>query len=848
MARQKIDYGIDLGTTNSAIARLEKGEIKILKSNDGQMDTTPSVVHINKAKTIFVGLKAYNLIDTDAKKSFKEFERDGITAGSNTFFEFKRTMGTDKRYLSSNNSINYSSEELSAEVLKKLRSYATDEEIKSVVITVPAKFRQNQLNATQKAAELAGFDYCELLQEPIAASIAYGLDVRKMKGYWLVFDFGGGTFDAALMKVDDGIMKVVDTEGDNNLGGKNIDYAIIDHLFIPQLRHSFKIDSMLEDDHGKKLFRDALKKYSEELKIELSIKNSASIYTDDLGNDADNNEIILDIKVDIEEYELIISSIFQRAINISLKLLERNNLKGITLETILLVGGPTFSQTLRRMLKEQICSKIETSIDPMTAVAKGAALFAATKDIPLNQQKRDSKKVQLTLKYPETTVETDEKLGLRIDRRNCSFELRGKIFAEITRNDNAWSSGKVEIVDDAEIIPLMLNAGKSNGFTIVLFDVKGNIIPCEPSEITIIQGLKVANATLPYNIGIDLFDPSMGKIGVYTLKGLEKNSSLPAKGKGIFKTQKDIRPGNANDQLKIEIYESGYKEDGSKKILNELINLVIISGEDLPQFLPAKSDVEIILEIDTSRRIKFSAFFPYLDDTIELSVPEQRQSEFDADKLKSEIILAKESLSDLEKDAIVVDYSELAKMETELNEIEILLENGKLDYNTKTQVMERLRDVLKKIDQIKEENEWPTVEDELSWLIERMKNNSQRYGNDNTKKQAEQLEKQANIVIKQMNVKTAKELMEEIRSFNFSLVRDDIGFWINYIKNFDTNFSTHEWINSSRARVLIDEAKQIISTNPSKAKIEEIVRELFSLLPEKESVSISENDDSTLMR
>ena len=848
MARQKIDYGIDLGTTNSAIARLEKGEIKILKSNDGQMDTTPSVVHINKAKTIFVGLKAYNLIDTDAKKSFKEFERDGITAGSNTFFEFKRTMGTDKRYLSSNNSINYSSEELSAEVLKKLRSYATDEEIKSVVITVPAKFRQNQLNATQKAAELAGFDYCELLQEPIAASIAYGLDVRKMKGYWLVFDFGGGTFDAALMKVDDGIMKVVDTEGDNNLGGKNIDYAIIDHLFIPQLRHSFKIDSMLEDDHGKKLFRDALKKYSEELKIELSIKNSASIYTDDLGNDADNNEIILDIKVDIEEYELIISSIFQRAINISLKLLERNNLKGITLETILLVGGPTFSQTLRRMLKEQICSKIETSIDPMTAVAKGAALFAATKDIPLNQQKRDSKKVQLTLKYPETTVETDEKLGLRIDRRNCSFELRGKIFAEITRNDNAWSSGKVEIVDDAEIIPLMLNVGKSNGFTIVLFDVKGNIIPCEPSEITIIQGLKVANATLPYNIGIDLFDPSMGKIGVYTLKGLEKNSSLPAKGKGIFKTQKDIRPGNANDQLKIEIYESGYKEDGSKKILNELINLVIISGEDLPQFLPAKSDVEIILEIDTSRRIKFSAFFPYLDDTIELSVPEQRQSEFDADKLKSEIILAKESLSDLEKDAIVVDYSELAKMETELNEIEILLENGKLDYNTKTQVMERLRDVLKKIDQIKEENEWPTVEDELSWLIERMKNNSQRYGNDNTKKQAEQLEKQANIVIKQMNVKTAKELMEEIRSFNFSLVRDDIGFWINYIKNFDTNFSTHEWINSSRARVLIDEAKQIISTNPSKAKIEEIVRELFSLLPEKESVSISENDDSTLMR
>lgn len=500
------------------------------------------------------------------------------------------------------------------------------------------------------------------------------------------------------------------------------------------------------------------------------------------------------------------------------------------------------------MLKEQICSNIETSVDPMTAVAKGAALFAATKDIPVNQQKRDLKKFQLTLKYPETTVETEENLGLLVNRELSSIALSGKLYAEISRNDNAWSSGKIEIVDDAEIFTLLLNSGKSNCFTIALFDERGNNLPCEPSEFTIIQGLKVANATLPYNIGIDLFDPAMGKIGVYTLKGLEKNSSLPAKGRGIFKTQKDIRPGNRNDQLKIEIYEIGYKEDGSKKILNELINLVIISGEELPQFLPANSDVEIVLEIDASRRIKFSAYFPYLDETVELEVAEQRQAEFDADKLNSEIIQAKEALSELETDAILVDYSELAKMESELDEIEILLENGKVDYNTKTQVMERLREVLKKIDQINEENEWPTIEDELKWLLERMKNNSERYGNDKTKKQAVQLELQSKSVIKQMNIKIAKELMEEIRSFNFALVRDDIGFWINYIKGFDANFSTYEWLNSSRTRALLDEAKQIIATNPSKMKIEEIVRELFTLLPEKEKAIISENDDSTLMR
>jgi len=848
MARQKIDYGIDLGTTNSAIARLENGEIKIIKSNDGQMDTTPSVVNFNKAKSMFVGLKAFNQIDADAKKALKEFQNKGIDSGLNTFFEFKRTMGTDKKYLCPNMSKEFLSEALSAEVLKKLKSYVLDETIQSAVITVPEKFRQNQLNATQTAAELAGFAYCELLQEPIAASIAYGLDVQNMKGYWLVFDFGGGTFDAALMKVDDGIMKVIDTEGDNNLGGKNIDYAIVDHLFIPYLRQKFNLKSVLNNHIGKNLLRDALKKYAEEVKIELSLKDSASPYADDLGIDDEGNELILDLRISLELYEVIISPIFQRAIDISLKLLERNNLQGSFLETILLVGGPTFSQTLRRMLKEQISSNIETNIDPMTAVAKGAALFAATKDIPVNQQKRDTNKVQLTLKYPETTVETEEKLGLLVNRNHSSKSISGKLFAEVLRKDNAWSSGKIEIVDDAEIFSLLLNSGKSNCFTISLFDDKGNFLPCEPSELTIIQGLKVANATLPYNIGIDLFDPSIGKIGVYTLKGLEKNTSLPAKGKGTFKSQKDIRPGNLNDQLKIEIYEIGYKEDGSKKILNELVNLVIISGEDLPQFLPSNSDVEIVVEIDSSRRIKFSAYFPYLDETIELHVPEQRQAEFNADKLIAEIFRAKKLLSDLEKDAISVDYSELTKMESELDEIEIILENGKGDYNTKTQVMERLREVLKEIDHINEENEWPTIEDELNWLLERMKNNSQRYGNDKTKKQAEQIVQQAKEVSKQMNIKIAKELMEQIRSFNFSLVRDDIGYWINYIKDFDGNFSTYQWLSTSRARTLLEEAKQIISTKPSKLKIEEIVRELFTLLPEKEKVVISENDDSTLMR
>ena len=206
MARVKIDYGIDLGTTNSAIARMDNGKIVIIKSDRFQKDTTPSCVKFSKKK-IIVGDVAFNSYNQEALKALHE----GADATSNTFIEFKRTMGTDKTYYSSHTDSGYSSEQLSAEVLKQLKGYVRDENINAAVITVPNQFRQNQIDATQRAAEMAGFQYCELLQEPIAASMAYGIEAKEMHGYWLVFDFGGGTFDTALMKVDEGIMKVVDT-------------------------------------------------------------------------------------------------------------------------------------------------------------------------------------------------------------------------------------------------------------------------------------------------------------------------------------------------------------------------------------------------------------------------------------------------------------------------------------------------------------------------------------------------------------------------------------------------------------------------------------------------------------
>ena len=418
MARTKIDYGIDLGTTNSAIAVMNHGNIKIIKSDMLQKDTTPSCIYFNKKQKVHIGDIAYNGFRKESIDAFKNFsQKNSKTTNINSFIEFKRTMGTDKTYPSSYMDRSFSSEALSAEVLKKLKSYVTDEEINAAVITVPAKFHQHQVDATQRATDLAGFGYVELLQEPIAASMAYGIEIKAVDGYWLVFDFGGGTFDAALMKVDEGIIKVVDTEGDNHLGGKDIDYAIVDHILIPYIRDAYVIEDILSDDFSRKLLRELLKFIAEETKIALSSKDSYEPSVDEpIGEDEEGEEIEIDLTVSLGDYEKAVKTIFQRAIDISLKLLKNNNLRGSDLETLIPVGGPTFSQSFRRMLVEQITPKIDTNIDPMTAVAVGAALFASTKDIPLTLQKRDRAKIQLGLKYPETTVETEENLGIRIDR------------------------------------------------------------------------------------------------------------------------------------------------------------------------------------------------------------------------------------------------------------------------------------------------------------------------------------------------------------------------------------------------------------------------------------------------
>lgn len=837
--RQKIDFGIDLGTTNSAIARMEDGESVIIKSDDNQMDTTVSCVAFNKKQTVFVGLSAKNALEREAVTS----HRNRKNSEPNGYQEFKRTMGTDHQYVSSHMQRSYSSEELSAEVLKKLKGYVRDEEVVSAVITVPAMFRQSQLDATQRAAELAGFNYCELLQEPIAASIAYGIKANSATGYWLVFDFGGGTFDAALMHVEEGIMKVVDTEGDNHLGGKNLDNLIVDQLLLPELEKQCELSETISNEHTKSLLQDALKKYAEEAKITLSSKTNWSYFLEDLGEDDEGEEIQADLNISLEQYEKVCAPIFQRAINIVKDVLARNNLTGRDLESLILVGGPTFQQTLRRMLSEQITDKVDTTIDPMTAVAKGAALFASTKDIPRELQKRDSSKAQLSLKYPETTVEIHENLGIRIDREQSTANLPDTFTLEIIRGDSGWSSGKVTVDGDVEIVELMLNEGKTNQFTIKLSGPDGSNIPCEPNSITIIQGMKIANATLPYSVGIEVYDTVDNKQGIYPLSGLEKNKTLPAKGKNSFKTMKDIRPGIKEDQILIPIYELSRGNEGSRAILNTFFGKFSITGQDISAFLPLGSDVEVTLNIDASRRGKLSVYIPALDENFDAVIESTIEKDIKKEELQKEIVVAKSTAQRLANDGNSEAEQQLAR----LDEAEQVLSERGHERSSKEEVRAKLQDSLIELDKQEAEGEWPKVKQELQETLNHLIMQNKRYGSSQTNRIVEESEEHVRQVIASKDIQSAKKLESQLSSMAFELQGQDISFWVGAVYYLDESFDEIKWTNRAEAYRGVQNLKQLLNMNPNKDRLEQAVWEVVQLMS-PESKAAMQNVNSDLLR
>ncbi len=805
MAQVKMKFGIDLGTTNSSIARMENGE-PIIKKTDTLKDTMPSCVSFTRKKITKVGDSAYNDLKQDKARATKQWSQ----IAENVFLEFKRTMGLETTYFSKNMDRGYNSEELSAEVLKALKSFVSDEKIDAAVITIPAKFKADQIAATKRAAKLAGIEHCELLQEPIAASMAYGLSTKEQNGYWLVFDFGGGTFDAALLHVEDGIMQVIDTEGDNYLGGKDLDYAIVDGVFIPYLKDNFKIDSILEDETKRHILRDAIKYYAEQAKNQLSFRDKCDIQSqlDEFGDDDEGTPIDIDIVITQSQIESAVRPVFQRAIDIVKKLLERKQLIN-KLDKLILVGGPTHSPILRQMLREQITPNVDTSIDPMTAVAKGAALFASTIDCQISTESLEEGTIAFDLGYESNSVETKEYVSIKLLTKECKGTIPSKVYTEITKADSSWSSGKIEVNENGDVIECPLQEGKTNTFKVVAFDELGNTIPCFPTDFTIIQGSKVGSSTLPYHIGIEVTDTEQEKDIFVPLKGLEKNQQLPALGvKNGLKIPKQLRPGISTDRVIIPIYQGEYNAEGTSAIHNDHVFDVEITGDDVPALVPANSDIDITIKVDRSQSMILEATIPAIGETIEKEIDVKQRPEIEIKELNDKLSEAKKKLSVLKGSNSVTD-SEISEPEDLLKKISDRFENEKSTQDGKMHLLADLRRIFLLLESVEKKHEWDTLEANLRKEFERLEDANNSLGNKHDK-EVEALRQKTDRVIRNRDMKQARLVLKEIDQvfITVTLIYQLMG----YIRNTAEKFDSINWRNAARGRELLNQGQQLISS------------------------------------
>ena len=347
--------GIDLGTTNSVVSVLEGGESTVIANSEGSR-TTPSVVAFAKNGEILVGQSAKN---------------QAVTNVDRTIRSVKRHIGTDWKINIDDK--DYTSQEISARTLMKLKRDAEaylGEDVTDAVITVPAYFEDAQRQATKEAGQIAGLNVLRIVNEPTAAALAYGLEKGEQEQTILVFDLGGGTFDVSLLEIGDGVVEVMATAGDNELGGDDWDQRIVDWL-VDRFKTSQGVD-LTKDKRAVQRLREA----AEKAKIELSSSQQANINLPYITVDSDKNPLFLDETLTRTEFQKITQDLLDRTKAPFNQVIKDADLSVGDIDHVVLVGGSTRMPAVSDLVKELTGKDANKGVNPDEVVAVGAALQA----------------------------------------------------------------------------------------------------------------------------------------------------------------------------------------------------------------------------------------------------------------------------------------------------------------------------------------------------------------------------------------------------------------------------------------------------------------------------------------
>ncbi len=815
-----INFGIDLGTTNSAIAKFENGKVEIFKNPMSLKQTLPSVVAFRKSR-IVVGDKAREFLEKDPQ---------------NVVGSFKRKMGTSDSYFIESIGEFKNPTDLSAHVLKELKNFVhTGESITASVITIPASFDTIQSNATKKAGFEAGFEEVVLLQEPIAASLAYAnkeSDQAFEEGQWLVYDLGGGTFDVALVRIQDGEMKVLDHEGDNFLGGTDFDKEIVEKIVIPFLENEgqfTELETEMKSASGKynKLYHILLNK-AEEVKIQLS--HSPLVELEFECEDMNGEELDCIVPITRASFEALLAPHVDRTIQMIKDILNRNTIQANDLKFILMVGGSTYIPYVRNTVKEQLDIEVNCQIDPTTAVAVGAAFYAGTK--PKKQQtivatgtETQDLDIELKVAYQKATQDEQEYFTALIEGEITN------LFYRITRQDGGYDSGLKTLESRiTEYLPLVKNT--HNVFDLKIFDDKNNPLKTNVHTIGISHGqYSVVGQPLPHDICLEIDDLEKSETALEVV--FEKNAILPTKRTLIKEVTKTIRK-NSQDGITINVVEGPAYALPSA---NQPIGFIRILGKDLERDLIKGSDIEITLEMSESRDLKINAYLLLTDQEFE-NVFNPSQREVDIKKLTEDLgILLHKLNAEIQEAEANENYEVAADLNSSKKDLRaLMIQTNRLAADDVTdekfQIEDKKRKIAQQVDSLTADKrinavkmEYFKVKKEMLYLLEQEHASDADKANFNNITQNERSFLSSNSLLKIQEITDKMyDLKGKIRWRDPNFVMSWFYYLVDQKEKFTDPAKGEEQIKNGE--LAIQEQKW--------DKLRIIVNELYSLLPKEE--------------